>query len=36
VTLDGQPVGDGKPGPVTARAMELFRAATLDGTPFVE
>jgi D-alanine transaminase len=27
VTLDGKPVGDGSPGPVTLRAMELYRAA---------
>lgn len=27
VTLDGKPVGDGSPGPVTLRAMALYRAA---------
>ncbi len=26
VKLDGKPVGDGKPGPVTLRTMELYRA----------
>ena len=25
--VDGRPVGDGKPGPVTKRAQELFMAA---------
>lgn len=34
VTLDGEPVGDGKPGPVTVRAIELFRAETGRGIPF--
>ena len=27
VTLDGAPVGDGSPGPITVRSMELYRAA---------
>jgi branched-chain amino acid aminotransferase len=26
-SIDGQPVGDGRPGPVTARLLEAFRAA---------
>lgn len=34
VSLDGQPVGGGQPGPVTRRVMELFRAETDNGTPF--
>lgn len=34
VTLDGRPIGEGKPGPVTRRVMELFRAETKNGTPF--
>ena len=24
ITIDGRAIGDGKPGPVTARLMELF------------
>lgn len=34
VALDRQPIADGKPGPVTARMMQLFRAETAYGTPF--
>lgn len=34
VTLDGQPIGDGKPGPITQRIMELYRATTQTGVPF--
>jgi len=36
VTLDTQAIGEGKPGPITKRIMELFRAETRDtGTPFM-
>jgi len=31
VTLDGQPVGEGKPGPITRRLMAAFRARVLAG-----
>lgn len=34
VSLDQRPIGDGKPGPVTKRAMELFREHTHTGVPF--
>jgi branched-chain amino acid aminotransferase len=34
VSLDGQPVGDGKPGPVTREAIALFRETTRHGVPF--
>lgn len=34
VVLDREPIGDGKPGPVTARMMQLFRAETACGVPF--
>jgi branched-chain amino acid aminotransferase len=34
VTLDRQPIGDGRPGPVTGRLMGLFRAETQTGTAF--
>lgn len=34
VTIDGRTVGDGRPGPVTARLQEAYRALTLtEGTP---
>jgi branched-chain amino acid aminotransferase len=34
VAIDGRAIGDGKPGPVTARLMELFAALTArSGTP---
>ena len=34
VSLDGRPIADGKPGPVTAKVMEAFRTLTKDGTAF--
>ena len=34
VSLDGSKIGCGKPGEVTIRLMELFRADTANGTPF--
>lgn len=34
VSLDGSRIGCGKPGEVTIRLMELFRADTANGTPF--
>ena len=35
--VDGRPIGDGKPGPVTARLRELFRGLTArEGTVVVE
>lgn len=34
VGLDGQPVGDGKPGPMTKKAIQLFRAHVASGVPF--
>lgn len=34
VSLDGAKIGCGKPGPVTQRMMELFRAEVANGTPF--
>lgn len=34
VSLDGAKIGCGKPGKVTQRLMELFRADTANGTPF--
>lgn len=33
-SLDGSPVGTGKPGPVTQRAIELFFQDTKNGVPF--
>ena len=34
LTIDGRTVGDGRPGPVTARLQEAYRALTLtEGTP---
>ena len=36
LALDGRPIGDGKPGPVTARLTELFAELTANsGTPVV-
>ena len=35
VSYEGRPVGEGRPGPVAARILELLRADLLDnGTPF--
>lgn len=34
VSLDSRPIGNGKPGPVTLKAMDLYRADTLNGVPF--
>lgn len=34
VTLDDRLIGDGKPGPLTRRVIELFRAETANGVPF--
>ena len=34
VTLDGRPIGDGKPGEVTVQVMKLFREHTKSGVPF--
>lgn len=34
VTLDGKPIGDGKPGPVTRRLVDAYRSETDKGTPF--
>jgi len=35
--VDGRVIGDGRPGPVTARLTELFRALTArDGTAVVD
>jgi branched-chain amino acid aminotransferase len=34
VSLDGRALGDGKPGPITRRLMDLFRAHTATGVPF--
>lgn len=34
VSLDGQPIGGGKPGPVTTKAMSLFRDHVGTGVPF--
>lgn len=34
VSLDKRDIGDGKPGPVTNKIIELFRAETHNGTPF--
>jgi branched-chain amino acid aminotransferase len=34
VRLDGQPIGDGKPGPMTKALMADFREHTLTGVPF--
>ena len=34
VSLDDRKIGDGKPGPVTQRVTELFRADTKHGVPF--
>ncbi len=36
VSLDQRPIGDGKPGPITRKITELFRAHTLEGTPIHE
>lgn len=32
VSLDGRPIGTGKPGPVTKKLLELFQALTLKGS----
>jgi len=34
VSLDQRTIGDGKPGPITRRAMELYREHTHTGVPF--
>lgn len=34
VSLDKRPIGNGKPGPMTKKIIELFRAETHNGTPF--
>lgn len=34
VTLDGRPIGSGRPGEVTRAAMGLFKEETKNGTPF--
>ncbi len=34
VTIDGRPIGDGKPGPVTKDLMAKFRQHTSEGTAF--
>ena len=34
VTLDDQPIGDGRPGDMTKKLMKLFREETKNGTPF--
>lgn len=34
VSLDGRPIGDGRPGPVTQELMGLYRAETATGDPF--
>lgn len=34
ISLDGRSIGDGKPGRMTRRIMELFREETKIGTPF--
>ncbi|MBS1701247.1 MAG: branched-chain-amino-acid transaminase [Armatimonadetes bacterium] len=34
VTIDGRPIGDGKPGPVTKDLMARFRKHTCEGTEF--
>jgi branched-chain amino acid aminotransferase len=34
VSLDGTPIGCGKPGPVTLDLMARFKAATHSGVPF--
>lgn len=34
VTLDGRPIGDGKPGKVTNQLIELYREETKNGVPF--
>ncbi|MFQ3586226.1 MAG: branched-chain-amino-acid transaminase [Fimbriimonadaceae bacterium] len=34
VSLDGQPIGNGKPGPVTTKLMARFREKTLEGAAF--
>lgn len=36
VSLDGKPIGDGNPGPVTKDLIARFRAHTAEGTPFLE
>lgn len=35
VQWDGQPVGDGKPGPIAKRLLELWRADTLDSDQLI-
>ncbi|MBV6457127.1 MAG: Branched-chain-amino-acid aminotransferase [Fimbriimonadaceae bacterium] len=34
VSLDGNPIGNGKPGPLTRQIMKLFRESTTSGVPF--
>lgn len=34
VTLDNQPIGDGKPGPITRELIEAYREETKNGTSF--
>lgn len=34
VSLDAQPIGDGKSGPITKKVIQLFREETKNGTPF--
>ncbi|MES1147527.1 MAG: aminotransferase class IV, partial [bacterium] len=34
VSIDGRKIGSGTPGPVTKRAMSLYREHTKEGTPF--
>lgn len=34
VTIDGRPIGNGLPGPVTTQLMAKFRSATCEGTAF--
>lgn len=34
IELDAKPIGNGKPGAITKRLMQLFRDATVNGTPF--
>jgi branched-chain amino acid aminotransferase len=34
VSLDQRPIGDGKPGPLSRKLIELFRAHTTTGIPF--
>src|SRR5262249_45226474 len=35
VQWDGQPIGDGKPGPIAKRLLELWRADTLDSDQLI-